>query len=88
MIWYTEHMTKRLYRSQKNKVLAGVCGGIGEYFDVDPVLIRLVYLMATVFTGFVPGILCYVIAVAIVPEAVVITPSEPVETVVNDAKEV
>ena len=81
-------MTKRLYRSQNNKVLAGVCGGIGEYFDVDPVLIRLLYLLGTVFSGVVPGVVGYIIAVAIVPEAVVITPSKPVETVVDDAKEV
>ncbi len=65
---YTPSMTKRLYRSRDNKVLAGVCGGVGEYFDVDPVLIRLLYLMATVFTGLAPGILCYVIAIAVVPE--------------------
>lgn len=81
-------MTKRLYRSTENKVLAGVCGGLGEYFDVDPVLIRLLYLMATVFTGLVPGLLCYVIAVAIVPEAITTVPSKPVEKVVNDSKEV
>jgi len=73
-------MINRLYRSRENKVLAGVCGGIGEYLDVDPVLIRLLYLMATVFTGLAPGILCYVIAIAVVPEAPHITDS----TIVND----
>ncbi len=72
-------MTKRLYRSKDNKVLAGVCGGIGEYFDVDPVLIRLLYLVATVFTGLVPGALCYIIAIAVVPEAPHITPSKSAE---------
>ena len=81
-------MTKRLYRSRENKVLAGVCGGVCEYFDVDPVLIRLVYLMVTVFTGLVPGVLCYIIAIAIVPENPHITPSEPVEKVVDDYTEV
>lgn len=60
-------MTKRLYRSHSNKVLAGVCGGLGEYFAIDPVLIRLLYLFITVFTGLVPGILCYILAAAIVP---------------------
>ena len=69
-------MTKRLYRSQTNKVLAGVCGGIGEYFDVDPVLIRLLYLVATVFTGLVPGTLCYIIAIAVVPASPHTAPSE------------
>lgn len=59
-------------------MLAGICGGIGEYFEVDPVLIRLLYLLATVFTGVVPGLLAYVIAIAVVPEAPFITPSKPV----------
>ncbi len=71
-------MTKRLYRSRDHKVLEGVCGGVGEYFDVDPVLIRLIYLMATVFTGFVPGIVGYIIAMFVVPEEPKITPSKPV----------
>jgi phage shock protein C len=70
-------MTKRLYRSRKSKVLEGVCGGVGEYFDVDPVLIRLIYLMATVFTGFVPGIIGYIIAMFVVPEMPKITESTP-----------
>ena len=60
-------MTKRLYRSHSNKVLAGVCGGLGEYFDIDPVLIRLLYLFVTIFTGIVPGVFLYILAVAIVP---------------------
>jgi phage shock protein PspC (stress-responsive transcriptional regulator) len=50
-------------------VLAGVCGGVGEYFDIDPVLIRLLYLMITLFTAVAPGIVCYLIAIAIVPKA-------------------
>lgn len=62
-------MTKRLYRSQTNKVLAGVMGGVGEYFDIDPVLIRLIYLLLTLFTGVVPGIVGYIFAVLIVPPA-------------------
>lgn len=76
-------MNKRLYRSRENKVIAGVCGGIGEYFDVDPVLIRLFYLALTIFTGLVPGLLCYFFAILIVPEKTTITPSR----VVDDATE-
>lgn len=72
-------MTKRLYKSQTNKVIAGVCGGIGEYFDIDPVLIRLLYLLLTVFTGIVPGALGYIIAIVIIPDAPHVTPSQPVE---------
>ena len=62
-------MKKRLVRSAESRVFAGVMGGIGEYFDVDPVLVRLIYLLATVFTGFVPGIVGYLLAVAVVPAA-------------------
>jgi phage shock protein C len=80
-------MTKRLYRSQDNQIFAGVMGGLGEYFDVDPVLIRLLYVMATIFTGLVPGVLCYIIAVAIVPKAPRIPHSNPVhsESVSDDS---
>ena len=81
-------MTKRLYRSRNNKVLAGVCGGLGEYFDVDPVLIRLLYLMVTVFTGLVPGTLCYVIAIAVVPEHSHMVNAHFVEKAKDDSAEV
>lgn len=57
---------KRLYRSRTNKVIAGVCGGIGEYFDVDPVLIRLIWIMF-VFIGL-SGVLAYIIAWIVIPK--------------------
>ena len=57
---------KRVYRSKKNKVLAGVCGGIAEYFDVDPVLVRLL-LVLLVLMGFA-GIILYLVAWLIMPE--------------------
>ena len=66
---YCLPMAKRLMRSKTNKVLSGVMGGIGEYFEIDPVLVRLIYLLATVFTGVVPGIIGYILAVAVVPPA-------------------
>jgi phage shock protein C len=59
---------KRLYRSRTNRVFAGICGGIGDYFNVDPVPIRLIWLIVTIFTGVVPGLLAYLIAVFLVPE--------------------
>jgi len=59
---------KRLYRSKSNKVIAGVCGGIGEYFDVDPVLIRLLWVLVTIFSGIFLGILAYLIAWMVMPE--------------------
>jgi len=59
-------MAKRLYRSTANKVIGGVCGGLGEYFDVDPVLVRVITVLLFLATGF--GILAYVIAWIIIPK--------------------
>jgi len=61
---------KRLFRSEKNKVFAGICGGIGEYTNVDPVIFRLLWVLATAFTGVVPGAVAYVVAIFIVPKNV------------------
>jgi len=57
--------TKRLYRSKTDKLLGGVCGGIAEYFSIDPVLVRLLWL-ALLFAGGA-GILAYIIAWIIIP---------------------
>jgi phage shock protein C len=57
---------RRLYRSRINRKLAGVCGGIGEYFEVDPVLIRLLWILFTLAAG--GGLLAYLIAWLVVPE--------------------
>jgi phage shock protein C len=59
---------KRLYRSRTERQIAGICGGIGLFFDVDPVLIRLALVAATCLTGFLPGIIAYLLAWIIVPE--------------------
>lgn len=57
---------KKLYRSRKNSVIAGVCGGLGEYFDIDVVFIRLVF----VFLGFTGvGFLAYLAAALVLPRA-------------------
>lgn len=58
---------KKLYRSEKNRILAGILGGLGEYFDVDPTVLRLGWLLVFVFTGIFPGLLAYIIAIFIVP---------------------
>ena len=58
---------KRLYKSRKNKVIAGVFGGIGEYFDIDPVVLRLPWILLVIFTGLIPGIFAYLIAIFVVP---------------------
>lgn len=59
-------MKKRLYRSTENKVIAGVCGGIAAYFDIDPTLVRLGWVLFCVLGG--SGVLAYIIAALIIPE--------------------
>ena len=61
-------MKKRLYKSDTDKVFAGVIGGLGEYFEIDPVLLRLAYLLVVILTGLFPGIVAYIIAAIIVPK--------------------
>ena len=56
---------KKLYRSEKNRMIAGVCGGLAEYFDVDPVVVRLLWVVFTFFIG--SGILLYILACIIMP---------------------
>jgi phage shock protein C len=56
---------KRLYRSGNERILGGVCGGIGEYFGVDPTLIRLLWVLFSLAYGM--GILLYIIVWVIVP---------------------
>ncbi len=59
-------MKKKLYRSRENKMLAGVCGGIAEYMELDPTIVRLAWVIAVFGAGF--GVLAYLIAWIIMPE--------------------
>jgi len=59
-------MAKRLYRSKTERKIAGVCTGLGEYFNVDPVLIRLIMVLLIFAYGV--GILAYIIGWIIIPE--------------------
>ena len=58
---------RKLYKNEKDKVLAGVCSGLAEYFALDPVLIRVLFVIVTIFTGFFPGVIAYLLAVALMP---------------------
>ncbi|MBR5429351.1 MAG: PspC domain-containing protein [Firmicutes bacterium] len=58
---------KRLYRSTKNRMLGGICGGVAEYFDIDPTIIRLIYVLLSLFTACFPGLLLYIICLFIIP---------------------
>ncbi len=57
---------KRLYRSRKQRSIAGVCGGIAEYLDVDPSLVRIAWLILSMLGG--PAALLYIVMAAVVPE--------------------
>ncbi len=57
---------KRLYRSGKNKILVGVCGGVGEYFNVDPVIVRILWIVWALAYG--TGIVAYILAALIIPK--------------------
>jgi phage shock protein C len=69
---------KRLMRSSTDIKLAGVCGGIAEYLNVDPTLVRLVWAILTLIPGFVfGGILAYLVAWMIIPKAPLALPPVP-----------
>ena len=58
-------MDKRLYKSNENKMIDGVCGGIAEYFNMDPTLVRLGWVLFCALGG--SGIIAYIIAAIIIP---------------------
>jgi len=66
---------KRLYRSHTDKKLAGICGGLGEYLNVDPTIVRLAAVFGALITAVVPFMIGYVIAWVLVPEAPAVAPS-------------
>lgn len=59
---------KRLAKSFSNRMICGVCGGIGEYFNIDPTVIRLIWAILSV-CGIGSGIIVYIIAAVIMPES-------------------
>ena len=70
---------KQLYKSNTNKKVAGVCGGIGEYFGIDPTIVRLGFIALSLLAG--GGLAVYIIAAIIIPDRQVC--SNPVENTVN-----
>lgn len=58
---------KKLYRSN-NRILAGVCGGIAEYFNIDPTIVRVCYTLISFFSAAFPGLIIYIILMFIIPE--------------------
>lgn len=58
---------KKLYRSNTNRKLSGVCGGLAEHFDIDPTIIRLIFIFLTLFGG--GGLLIYLICALVIPKS-------------------
>ena len=63
----TNRKIKKLYLSSSDRKISGLCGGIASYFEIDSSLIRLAWIILTIITGIVPGILAYIIAVIVIP---------------------
>lgn len=60
-------LLKKLRRSRQQKMIAGVMGGIAEYFDIDVTIVRLLYIFISVLSAAFPGIILYIIAMFIIP---------------------
>ncbi|WOX57120.1 PspC domain-containing protein [Methanoculleus receptaculi] len=67
---------KKLTRSRTNRWIAGVCGGVGEYLDIDPNIIRAVYIIFTVLTRFAAGLIIYILLWIIIPDGAEESPAE------------
>jgi phage shock protein C len=59
--------TKKLYRSRTDRMVGGVCGGLGKYLGLDATVLRLIAVLLFVLTGLIPGLIAYLILMAIVP---------------------
>lgn len=59
---------KRLYRSKKDKMIAGICGGIATYFSIDPTLVRLGFVFAAAITAVAPMVIVYCVGWLIIPQ--------------------
>ncbi len=58
---------KRLTRSAKHKMIAGVCGGLAEYFAMDPTVVRIAYVLISILSAAFPGILAYIVLMFVMP---------------------
>lgn len=61
-------MPKKLYKIEQGRILCGVCGGIAEYLNLDPNIIRLITILIGIFTAFFPLLVAYVIMACILPD--------------------
>jgi phage shock protein C len=58
---------KRLYRSRTDRMIVGICGGMGDVYDIDPTLIRLGFVFLGLATGIVPLLVAYIVGAIIIP---------------------
>jgi phage shock protein C len=58
---------RRLTRSSRHKMIAGVCGGLAEYFQIDPTVVRVAYVLISIVSVAFPGILAYIILMFVMP---------------------
>lgn len=59
---------KKLFRSKNEKLISGVCGGIATYFNVDPTVVRFIWVVVSLISASIPGVLIYIIRTFIIPE--------------------
>ncbi|MCX7124717.1 MAG: PspC domain-containing protein [Gammaproteobacteria bacterium] len=59
-------MTKQLFRSKSNRKIAGVCGGLGDFFEIDPIFFRAIFLVSAIFGGL--GLVIYIVLWILMPE--------------------
>lgn len=79
-------MEKRLYRSTSNRMIAGVCGGLADYFSLDPTIVRLIAVL-TLFIGFFPAFVAYIVLAIVVPSQSS-TAKKPEEAVKENVEEI
>lgn len=78
-------MTKRLYRSRTEKMIAGVAGGIAQYLDIDPVFVRIAFVSLIFFSGV--GLIIYFVSAVIIPKEELVGSNQPVEEPEEKVKE-
>ena len=78
-------MTRILYRTEKDKMIGGVCGGLGKYFDIDPTIVRLFF--ALIFFGYGSGAMIYVLLLIIMPSEIMIKTQNTVKESQSESSE-
>jgi len=82
MTSHSDFKDRKLYRSQVNRMIGGVCGGVAEYFKIDPTLIRLIWVTLSLIGGI--GIIVYFASLIIIPVNPEQTPSDTRESLIKD----